>query len=303
LAKIYANELWRTINNQVVNGLTDNDLESFREPGNSFNSRVTTWGAYDNTYRYYKNILFNTAMEMPQEFFDLYKKIPNTRVGNPLCVTVSGLKINMEYLFSVQEIMFLGQEFLKREGGVNSCTEIGGGYGRLCHAVIELFPNISSYTMVDLAPMQKVSKMYLSKVLPSNQFKKVNFVEVNEVDKLDNFDLAININSFAEMRKEHVDEYLNIINNKANMFYSRNTIGKYTAESIGLLEYDEKQMKSALESGKCQNEIDIFDSDILISERRNYLKSYRPDNRWIVIKDEISYPYTYYHHVLYAKSS
>jgi hypothetical protein len=131
----------------------------------------------------------------------------------------------------------------------------------------------------------------------------VNFVEVNEVDKLDNFDLEININSFAEMRKEHVDEYLNIINNKANMFYSRNTIGKYTAESIGLLEYDEKQMKSALESGKCQNEIDIFDSDILISERRNYLKSYRPDNRWIVIKDEISYPYTYYHHVLYAKSS
>jgi len=300
MSKIYANELWRVINNQVVNGFTENDLESFREPKNSFNSRVTTWGAYDKTYMYYKNILFNTATAMHQDFLDLYKKIPNTRVGHPLCVVVSGVKINMEYLFSVQEIMFLGLELLR---GVNSCTEIGGGYGRLCHAVIELFPNISSYTMVDLAPMQKVSKMYLRKVLTSSQFKKVNFVEVNEVDKLDNFDLAININSFAEMRKEHVYEYLNIINNKANMFYSRNTIGKYIAESIGLVEYDEKQMKSALESGICQSKIDIFDSDILTAARHNYLKCYRPNNRWIVLKDEISYPYTFYHHVLYAKSS
>jgi len=55
-------------------------------------------------------------MGMPQDFFDLYKKIPNTRVGHPLCVTVSGLKINMEYLFSVQEIMFLGQDFLRGGG-------------------------------------------------------------------------------------------------------------------------------------------------------------------------------------------
>ena len=55
MAEIYANELWRVINNQVVNGFTENDLESFREPRNSFNSRVTTWGAYDKTYMYYKN--------------------------------------------------------------------------------------------------------------------------------------------------------------------------------------------------------------------------------------------------------
>jgi putative sugar O-methyltransferase len=293
---ICENELWKIINRELVGDFTENDLKSFRHPKCAFNARIATWGPYDNTYRYFKTLLFNSALRMPKEFFALYKMVPNTDIGNPLFVTVSGLKINIEYLFSIEEILFLGSIMSQ----IETCVEIGGGYGRLCHAVIALFPNISKYTMIDLEPMQKVSKMYLKKALSNDQFKKINFVKVNELDQLGCFDLAININSFAEIKKEYVKKYLDVINEKSSFFYSRNTVGKYSPGDIGLFEYDKKQVKSALKSGMCQDKVDIFDEDALISARDNYLRSYLPGKKWTIFKDEISYPYTYYHHVLYS---
>ena len=59
---IRENELWKIINRDLVGDFTENDLKSFRHPKCAFNTRITRWGPYDNTYRYFKTILFNSAL-------------------------------------------------------------------------------------------------------------------------------------------------------------------------------------------------------------------------------------------------
>ena len=107
--------------------------------------------------------------------------------------------------------------------------------------------------------------------------------------------------AFASIDTTYVKKYLDFINEKSSFFYSNNTVGKYSPDDIGLFEYDKKQVESALKSGMCQDKVDIFDEDALISARDNYLRSYLPGKKWTIFKDEIAYPYTFYHHALYSK--
>jgi len=121
MSSFLPSDLWADINQNIIS--KDIDFESFREPGNKLNSRLATWDAYDlKSYRYFKNILFNTAINMTDEFFELYNKIDNTNLGNPLYVSVKSTKINIEYLFSIMEVIFLKDTIYKSK----SIVEIGG---------------------------------------------------------------------------------------------------------------------------------------------------------------------------------
>jgi putative sugar O-methyltransferase len=298
MEKYKESSLWRGINKDVIPKDSEINLNSFRNANSSLNKRLTSWSPYDKgSYRYFKTLLFNTVLGMPKEFFDLYNSISNTEIGNPVYVNVHKTKVNLEYFFSVQEVMFLRRHIVKLE----SCVEIGGGYGRLCHAIIEIFPNIKKYTMVDLKPMLEISKKYLKKVLSDENFKKINFVLAKNTDKINHVDIVINVNSFAEMHPDTVHQYLSFISKKSSAFYTKNTIGKYTPDSIGLSGYDIKEYSYALDSGICREVVDIFDSDSMEKIRQRYLINYLPSSNWECIDNDVSYPYTYYHSALYVK--
>jgi hypothetical protein len=60
---------------------------------------------------------------MTPKFFELYKKVNDTNVGNPVTVIVNNVRVNMEYIFSIMEILFLEGIIAKSK----SIVEIGGG--------------------------------------------------------------------------------------------------------------------------------------------------------------------------------
>lgn len=123
--KFKESNLWKKLNTELFNLPDQIDLKDFRSPNQKINFRLASWSPLDKTQRYYKNILFNLATSMPEKFFKYYEKIDNANLGSPLAVTVKGQKINLDYLFSIQEIIFL-EEVLK---SISSIMEIGGGLG------------------------------------------------------------------------------------------------------------------------------------------------------------------------------
>ena len=65
-----SSDLWTSINANK-----DIVFESFRELLNKLNGRLAAHDRYDlKSFRYFKNIFFNTPVCMTDEFFELYDK-------------------------------------------------------------------------------------------------------------------------------------------------------------------------------------------------------------------------------------
>ena len=103
------------------------------------------------------------------------------------------------------------------------------------------------------------------------------------------------------MDQKVAQNYLKLINDKGNYFYSRNAICKYEPSVIGLMEFDKGEFENAIAVGLCQNVVDIFNFEDLQIARKKYIEKYKPSAKWYMVKQEISFPWQYYHHVLYSK--
>jgi hypothetical protein len=156
--------------------------------------------------------------------------------------------------------------------------------------------------MVDLPEMLPIAKKYLAAVLSQDDFNKIALVNANKVDEISRADLFINVDSFAEMTKRTIDEYMNIIDNKGRYFFSKNTVCKYDPKSIGLKEYCRTDVNNAIKTGRCLDTVDIFNDKKPASAREKYLLNYLPNPKWGLLKDEIAYPYTNYNCALYKKT-
>jgi hypothetical protein len=75
-------------------------------------------------------------------------------------------------------------------------------------------------------------------VLNEDEFGKLDFVNAltltEDAYNYHSVDLIINIDSFQEMPPETIKYYLSRIINYARFFYSKNAVGKYRPESVGL---------------------------------------------------------------------
>ena len=57
--------------------------------------------------------------------------------------------------------------------------------------------------------MITVAKKYLSKVLSEDDFRKIIFIEADKANSVNFSDIFINIDSFAEMTQEVINNYIN----------------------------------------------------------------------------------------------
>jgi len=290
-------KVWKKHSEEMFSDTINIDLTDFRQPG-KLNKFLASWDPYEEqNYRYYKNILFNLALSMPEKFFFMYKQLGKTDLGNPVFVIVKDNKINLDYLFSIQEILFCEEILLK----VKSVTEIGAGFGRTCHSIINNFQNINEYTIIDLPDCLNLSMKYLKAVLSTDSFKKVKFVSYEHISDDMNSHLVINIDSFQEMETDVINNYLSWIREKSQYFYSKNAICKYDPQSIGIKKGFLSKKIIPLSLGLCKDIVDIFNDEELSKARKKYIKSYNPGINWHAIKDDISEPWKYYHQVLYKK--
>jgi len=68
-----------------------------------------------------------------------------------------------------------------------------------------------------------------------------------------------------------------------------------------MMDFDKAEFNNAISVGLCHDVVNIFNMDDLIKARNKYMRKYNPSNSWELIKEDVSFPWQYYHHVLYAK--
>ena len=149
----------------------------------------------------------------------------------------------MSGFLTVEEISILNIELSHLNHA--SFLEIGGGYGRLAEALMNVYDDQIHYIMADSVPISLMyCYLYLKKNLPSKKIgiyylDKINpelydvFIiptwRLEEVCGNRKFDVLINIQSFQEMTQFHVDYYMNFFDkhSKQNSIIYLNNNKKY----------------------------------------------------------------------------
>ena len=233
-------QLWKQLSQELFLNVESGFLRDFREPGKA-NSRLAAWDPADTTMRFFKFLLYNQCKVKPDSFFRLYGQIGNTSIGNPVTIRVvragRTADVNIDHFLSVEEYCFLSAHL--DMSGVTNVVEIGGGFGRTAQALLKLSGAVESYTIIDLPNVLRLSSLYLKVVLEGREYEKMRFVDAFEYADSsgkgpDRADLAINIDSFQEMTPQTIDFYMDKLVRKSRYFYSKNTVGKYRPEPIGL---------------------------------------------------------------------
>lgn len=289
-------KVWDKINNTLLHENNNVDYSDFREP-NKINKKITTWNPYEPTLRYFKYFLNHIVFTSSEEFFETYSKVKNTNLGNPIAIKYKNIDYNLDYILSINEILFI-KDILNKS---KTICEIGAGFGRTPHSIIEVFDNIEKYYIIDLPNCLNLTKNYLNKVLTPQQYSKCEFISTDNL-KIETFpkvDLFINIDSFAEMDEEIIFNYLKLIYTSSEFFYCKNPIGKYTPKDIGLLEYNNEDLDNIFNTGLCRDTLNIFNDEDLYLNLQKYIEKYNPDKSSHIIKYELASPFYFYGNVLY----
>ena len=197
--------------------------------------RLTNYRPQTHGMLFLKNNLFHAVGRLDDKARAMLERMDRLRVNQPMdvppSITYKGISITADRISSAEEVTFLE----RIASDIVHALEIGAGYGRTAEALLLLYPYITHYTIVDLASVLKLSRRYLSKILPAEVYAKINFVAVDDFDedRLGEVDLVLNINSMQEMSEEVVRAYLSFISRRAQYFYSKNTVGKFVPELCG----------------------------------------------------------------------
>ncbi len=292
--------LWAALSQSLFSNIDDQFIATFRAPGGA-NNRLAAWDPFDKTMRFFKLLLFNTALQQPDRFFAVYRALGHVDLGNPVSVSVRSCAVNVDYLLAVDEFLFL--EKAVDLSTLRSVVEIGAGFGRTCHTLLAMLPGLERYTIVDLGNMLNLSKRFLSVAVPEH-FHKLRFVEAGgEPAEGIGADLAMNIDSFQEMPPTAIDRYMAGIDAGCRYFYLKNPIAKYDPKSIGIAAQDPNKFHDVFSLGYCRDVIDIFDDAALAGARQKYLSLYRPAKSWRLLADQPLKLFPFYHHAIYEREA
>jgi len=292
--------LWDLIKDEFQSKLLIDDFRKI----NGFNERLGSWGPIINNSRYFKSLLieFSNTLndrchkELGKGLVKLLSKIKKRNTGNPVYITYEDAQVDIDYLLSVEEILFLNEELLKSK----SILEIGPGFGRLCHTVLQIFSNVEHYYLIDLDFMLPLQKEYLKAVLTEDEFNKVKFITPGEIWKIKNIDISINIDSFQEIEPNVVLGYLDFISSNSKYFYSKNAICKYSPNQVDIFKYNKEQYSAALKMGLCRDVIDIYNTNELEMQKTKYVNTYCPRNMNPIKTQNCFGQYNYYYSALYS---
>lgn len=294
-------KLWDGLAKDKFSKIDEEFISSFREPGNA-NNRLAAWDPFDRSMRYFKFLFFHQLQTKDAAFFANYSRLGITSLGNPVTLKAAELEINLDHFFSVEEYTFLSAHLdLDRASRI---VEIGAGFGRTAQALIKLVGKIERYTIIDIPEVLQLSSSYLERVLTRDEFAKLEFVNALQLPssgrEFHSVDVVINIDSFQEMPPDTVKYYLDSVVANAQYFYSKNAVGKYRPESVGLFNIDEHHLQDVFSLGLSTDVIDIFNEKELIAARRKHVEQYRPAEQFSLVAQEPLGIFPYYLSVLYA---
>ncbi|OLF14441.1 hypothetical protein BLA60_04810 [Actinophytocola xinjiangensis] len=295
-----ASPLWARYSQTTVTEELATDLTEFKS---SPENKLSMWDPAVNGVRYVRSLIFHIGMALSEQNLTRLRAINNRRVGSPITVHINGEPMCMDYLLGVHELDFIAPHVALDGARV---LEIGAGFGRTCHTLLSNH-DIASYTIVDLPSTLALSRAYLTEVLTPEQLSRMSFVTIDEAEALfavSRFDLAINIDSFAEMTPETVTSYLAAIDGTCRWFYSVNPVGKYYDPTLDGHSYGPELVNMAMATGPrtLHEVIDISHSDQVRAKVPAYLDAYRPGAAWQSVADDHHLAYTHYWQGLFRKA-
>lgn len=182
------------------------DLETFRG-GNAY---VALYGGSDPLAARLRFFIFADAVRRkdPMQLLDTLRED-----GAFGCVTFvyPGLgRISRDLLDSVVEINFLHKHLKVLDRDDLSVLDIGAGYGRMAHRMLEANPRLNSYTCVDAVPESTfLCEFYLKYRGLLHRAQVVPLDRLEQALGSQRYDLALNIHSFSECTFAAIEWWLN----------------------------------------------------------------------------------------------
>ena len=119
------------------------------------------------------------------------------------------LPVSRDLLDSINEISYLDARMRLSQIENLRVLDIGAGYGRLAHRMSESLPNLASYDCTDGVAMSTFLCDYYTRF---RGLEKVRVVPLDEHQKLaDEYDLCVNIHSWAECSHEAIRWWLDLV--------------------------------------------------------------------------------------------
>jgi len=294
------NKFWKEINeNQLSAKNIEAGFANFKS--SSINHKIALFNPEVNGVRYLKTVNFLLASTLSNSEKAILANTKNRDLGNPHSIRYAGMSVCLDYLQAAKEVDFI-QSVATLEN--SSIVEIGAGYGRTCHTLLSN-NDIERYCIIDLPNALQLSRHYLSEVLEAASFQKISFIGVTEFDAsvAGTFDLAINIDSFAEMDKEVVHEYLAFIGEHCSAFYTKNPVGKYYDKSLDGHSQREEIIELALAQGVLTDILDIDNQTEVVEASKKFLQAYTPSDDWAVKANSWAMPFSYIWQALFVKEN
>jgi putative sugar O-methyltransferase len=157
----------------------------------------------------------------------LCTRLTEPELGNPIRVTINGRLVSQDLATSIAEINCFLPRLSETVQDPIEVLEIGGGYGRLAHAIFQARP-VRRYMIVDIPPALQICARYLSRLVPnlrvfharsferwedvSQEIEASNLVFLfpHQLQLLPNnyVDASLAISSLHEMRLSQANSYL-----------------------------------------------------------------------------------------------
>ena len=284
------------------------NLRNFRntEKHNIF----ANWSPYKRGLSFHNYLIYNFIKLFPEKkIINLHKKLKNTSLGNPPGIIFKKRFITIDDCWTLEELIFL-EKIIKKDFTI---LEIGAGYGRTAHGILNTF-KIGKYFIIDLNTNLQLAKRYLKKVLNKKNFDKIvfipfekfNFNQVvfkNLLEKHNKFkenntvDLSINIDSFGEMKPKLIYQYLDFLKNVSKNFYFKNTVAKYMPRDlINHLSKSNKPPKYNMELNFQKKIINVFDDSQIMKYTKISNKNFNPNAKKFACKYHNSKLINFYNH-------
>jgi hypothetical protein len=125
---------------------------------------------------------------------------------------IGGKTVSRDLLDSITEIYFLEKHISLSSLQNPVIMDIGAGYGRLAHRMVEAFPSIQTYLCTDaIAVSTFISEYYLRFRNIDTRAKVVPLDEVQHTMERCRVDVAVNVHSFSECRMAAIEWWLTLL--------------------------------------------------------------------------------------------
>jgi hypothetical protein len=142
----------------------------------------------------------------------LLDKLEEDHLFGIYCFNIDNRLVSRDLLDSIIEIYFLEKHLGISSSKNLAMLDIGAGYGRLAHRVVNALPNVVEYLCTDAFPVSTfISEFYLRYRNMEERAKVIPLDELEHTLQKHAVDIAVNIHSFSECRIPAIEWWLSIL--------------------------------------------------------------------------------------------